>query len=130
MSATQPRVVLLGIDGMATQDLESYVRLGQLPHLAELMNSGVYSHALPAMTAKTPQNWATLATGANPGRHGIIDLFMQEHDQPFGKSKVSDFHNGFSSQWLRTGPSSSGRHWSGRANLRRSSTTRALTPTS
>ena len=28
---------------------------------------------------------------------------MQEHDQPLGKSKVSDFHNGFSSQWLRPG---------------------------
>lgn len=95
------RLLLLGIDGLPARHLADFVGQGLLPNVARLIADGVFVDALPVMTAKTPQNWATIATGATPGKHGIIDLFMQEHDQVFGHSSSHDFRNGFSSRWLR-----------------------------
>jgi len=35
------------------------------------MENGSFSKVLPVIPAQTPENWTTIATGANPGTHGI-----------------------------------------------------------
>lgn len=91
------KVVLIGVDGCVPELVEEYAGKGLLPHIRTMMKDGCYSRALPSMTAATPQNWTTIATGAHPGTHGIVDLYIQERDKPLGECK---FGNGFSSRWL------------------------------
>ena len=98
----KPRVLLIGVDGTIPEILEQYVADGHLPNVKRLFEGGMYARAIPSMTAKTPQNWTTIATGAFPRTHGVTDLFIQEHDQELGKSRIGGPRNGFNSKWLRS----------------------------
>ena len=65
------RVFVLGLDGMSPRIVERFVKEGILPNIKKLIEEGGFSKALPAIPAQTPENWATIATGAMPGTHGI-----------------------------------------------------------
>jgi predicted AlkP superfamily phosphohydrolase/phosphomutase len=66
------RAVVVGLDGVPASYLEERVAAGAMPALAELLRAG----RLVAMDSSVPPvsgvAWASLATGVNPGRHGIF----------------------------------------------------------
>ncbi len=64
------RLVIIGIDSLIPTILERLVEMGRLPTFERLMREGSYSRALPCWPAETGCNWATIATGATPARHG------------------------------------------------------------
>ena len=63
------KVILLGIDGMDPVFLKGLIKKGLLKNFKKIMQEGFFTEALPSFTAKTPQNWTTIATGAEPGNH-------------------------------------------------------------
>ncbi len=67
----QNKVIVLGIDGADPCFIRRMLRRGELPNIRALMRDGFFAEATPSFTAKTPQNWTTIATGAEPGSHGI-----------------------------------------------------------
>jgi len=77
MIMTQPaegprRVVMLGLDAMVPTLMERFLAEGVLPNLEKLVDRGCFSRIRSVIPAQTPANWTTLATGATPGTHGVI----------------------------------------------------------
>jgi predicted AlkP superfamily phosphohydrolase/phosphomutase len=76
------KVILLGIDGADPCLIRKFSAEGLLPNISRMLERGFFTEAVPSITAKTPQNWTTIATGAEPGTHEITDLFIQSPDKP------------------------------------------------
>lgn len=75
----RPRVVyLLGVDAMVPTLLEAYIGAGLLPNLAKVLTRGAYSRGQSVFPGVTPINWASVATGADPGDHGVVDFEVIE----------------------------------------------------
>lgn len=64
------RVVVLGMDALVLPLVKRFVREGVLPHFEQVLREGSHSYALSVVPPYTPTNWATIATGSVPGRHG------------------------------------------------------------
>lgn len=90
------KMILLGLDGAVPTIIEEYVQAGLLPNFKRVMESGFYTRALSSFPGVTPVNWATIATGAHPGTHGIVDFVIHERGEPLNQG-----HSAFSSTTLR-----------------------------
>ena len=74
------KILLLGIDGMDPRFSRQMVEEGKMPHLKKMMETGAARDdlmLLGGMPTITPPMWTTLATGAYPMTHGIIDYNIQ-----------------------------------------------------
>ena len=72
------KALVLGIDGLDPALCRILMARGQLPHLARLAASGVFADLFTASPAQSPVAWTSLATGVNPGRHGIYDFIVRD----------------------------------------------------
>ncbi|MBQ2837417.1 MAG: alkaline phosphatase family protein [Peptococcaceae bacterium] len=73
------KVIVLGLDGLDPRFSKAMVDAGKMPNLKKLIDMGAAREdlmLLGAMPTITPPMWATLATGAYPMTHGIIDYNM------------------------------------------------------
>jgi predicted AlkP superfamily phosphohydrolase/phosphomutase len=68
------RVILLGMDGLDPKILSSLMEREQLPHFSTLRKMGGFSSMATSNPAQSPVAWASIATGCNPGRHGVFDF--------------------------------------------------------
>jgi len=66
--------VLIGLDSAVPGFVERFVREGRMPATAALMKRGVWGSALPSLPTHTPTNWTTIATGADPMVHGVVEF--------------------------------------------------------
>jgi len=67
-------LLVIGLDGATFDLIEPWVREGELPHIAGLLErgaSGVLSSTIPPSTFPA---WTSFMTGMNPGKHGIFDF--------------------------------------------------------
>lgn len=90
---TGKRVVLLGMDGLDPVLLKKYMDQGALPAFQALAREGGF---LPLATSNPPQSpvaWTNIATGVNPGRHGIFD-FLRRDPKSFGITLTINKHKG------------------------------------
>lgn len=72
------KAVFLGIDGMDPKIAEGMMQDGLLPAFSKLAKAGTFS---PLRTVDPPQSpvvWASIATGLNPGEHGIYDFLERD----------------------------------------------------
>ena len=76
--ASEPRVLVLGFDGVDSQIVEQMLAAGRLPNLAALKRRGGYSPLVPTVPAQTPVSWATFSTGLDPGAHEIFDFLKRD----------------------------------------------------
>jgi len=70
-----PRVLVIGIDGAAPAALERWMGDGELPALASLRERGCFGPMRSTPNMMSPSAWTSIATGVNPGRHGIFGFF-------------------------------------------------------
>ena len=95
------KLLLLGIDGMDPRFTKRLVDEGKLPNVKKLMEMGSCRNDLMLLGANptiTPPMWATLATGAFPMTHGIMDYNLSAED-------AKDITIGaFSSRFLKAEP--------------------------
>ncbi len=68
------RVILLGMDGLDPKILLHLMKKGDMPNFSKLSQIGNYCPLATANPAQSPVAWASIATGNNPGRHGIFDF--------------------------------------------------------
>jgi len=66
------RALFLGFDALVPNMVEKFLAEGILPNFERLLAKGVFSRIRPVIPAQTPTNWTTLATGATPGTHAVI----------------------------------------------------------
>jgi len=79
MTHTAPdRLVVLGMDGLSPSIIEQLMAAGQLPAFARLRERGGYRRLATSNPAQSPVAWSTIATGCNPGRHGVFDFLRRD----------------------------------------------------
>ena len=74
------RTIAIGLDGVSWNILDPLLETGRLPRLQELRergSSGVLESTVPFFTGAA---WASFATGASPGAHGIYDFMTLRPD--------------------------------------------------
>ena len=79
------KLIVLGIDGMDPRFSKAMVDEGKMPNLKKLIELGSAREdlvLLGGMPTITPPMWATLATGAYPMTHGIIDYAIPIPGEP------------------------------------------------
>lgn len=77
---TEPRLILIGIDGASPRIVESLMAKGRLPNLAKIAERGVYGRLQSEMPIYSPRIWNTIVTGKTPEKHGIISFFYKGPD--------------------------------------------------
>jgi len=71
------KVAVIGLDAALPHLIEKHIAEGQLPTFKKLIEGGVIAdNCLVPFPTVTPPNWATIATGAWPGTHGITDFHV------------------------------------------------------
>lgn len=66
------RLALIGLDGATFRVLDPLGQQGVLPHLTSLRETGAEGVLRSTIPAYTPPAWVSMATGVNPGRHGVF----------------------------------------------------------
>jgi predicted AlkP superfamily phosphohydrolase/phosphomutase len=77
------RTVVLGLDAFSPFLFESLAGQGGLPHLSRLMVAGCYARFAVSNPPQSEVSWTSIATGLNPGGHGIFD-FVHRNPQTYG----------------------------------------------
>ncbi|MBI5056675.1 MAG: alkaline phosphatase family protein [Nitrospirae bacterium] len=72
--AKYKRVILLGFDGLDPKLLSHLMQRGDLPNFNKLSLMGTFSPLATSNPAQSPVAWASIATGNNPGYHGVFDF--------------------------------------------------------
>ena len=68
------KVLLIALDGATLDLLQPWMDDGELPLLAKLYREGAGGTLLSTVPWATPTAFASLATGTNPGKHGVYDF--------------------------------------------------------
>ena len=76
------KTILIGLDAAVSSLVEKYLAEGWMPNLNALIQRGAYTRARSLFPGVTPINWATIATGAYPGTHGITDFAVLDPHDP------------------------------------------------
>ncbi len=68
------RVILLGMDGLDPKVLSELMDRGDMPNFKSLAGKGTISSLATSIPPQSPTAWSTIATGMNPGHHGVFDF--------------------------------------------------------
>ena len=68
------KVLLIGIDAMDPKVTDKLMSEGMLPNFLKLKEIGSFSKLNTILPAESPVAWTTIATGTNPGKHGLFDF--------------------------------------------------------
>jgi len=74
MNSPAQRAIVVGMDGASMELVLRMVTQGHTPHLAQLIESGVYRPMLGVFPTLTPPGWTALTTGSWPGTHEVMDF--------------------------------------------------------
>jgi predicted AlkP superfamily phosphohydrolase/phosphomutase len=66
------KTAVVGLDGATFRVLDPLIRSGVMPALARIRERGVSSVLRSTIPSYTPPAWVSIATGVNPGRHGVF----------------------------------------------------------
>ena len=66
--------IILGIDGMDFEMAVKFSDSGLMPALSRIRQNGAFLKAKSPIPPITPTCWTTIATGTNPGTHGVFDF--------------------------------------------------------
>jgi predicted AlkP superfamily phosphohydrolase/phosphomutase len=72
------KVVVLGLDGLDPNLIQSMIDQGRAPNFKKLMEMGSFRRLGTTMPALSPVAWSSFITGLTPGGHGIGDFIMRD----------------------------------------------------
>ncbi len=72
------RTLLVGLDAACWEYLDPLLHAGRLPTIQKLINSGIWGVLNSTMPPWTPAAWSSIATGKNPGKHGVFDMLWRK----------------------------------------------------
>ena len=68
------QTLILGFDAFDPRRFERLCEQGRLPNLTRYVDAGGYARFQISNPAQTEVSWTSMATGLNPGGHGIFDF--------------------------------------------------------
>jgi len=72
------KTVILGFDSFDPAIFESLAGRNLLPNLQKMMDAGGYSRLEVCSPPQTEVSWTCIATGTDPGGHGIFDFVLRD----------------------------------------------------
>lgn len=72
------KVIVLGMDALSPQIMESLMKDGRLPNFSRLAQMGSYEQLATTNPAQSPVAWAAFATGKNSGDNGVFDFIVRD----------------------------------------------------
>lgn len=72
------KVLVIGIDGMDPKIASRLMDEGLLPNFARLRGNGDYTTLSTSLPPDSPVAWTSIATGSNPGKHGMFDFIRRD----------------------------------------------------
>ena len=72
MRAHEQRVLVVGLDGGTLDVIRPLAEGGLLPNVASMLRQGAWGTLRSTTPPHSAPAWASFATGANPGRHGVF----------------------------------------------------------
>ena len=72
------KALIIGLDGATFDLIQPWVRGGELPTFAKLMQEGSYGELRSVLPPLTAPAWTTMVTGTNPGKHGLVDFWARD----------------------------------------------------
>jgi predicted AlkP superfamily phosphohydrolase/phosphomutase len=83
MAKKKGKTIIIGLDGGTFYLIDGLVNKGILPNLKKIMSEGYKNICKSIYPPLSPPAWVSIATSANPAKHGIFDFFYM----PFKKQK-------------------------------------------
>ena len=68
------KTIIIGLDAFDPTLFEDLHNQGKLPHLGKFVQAGGYSRFAITNPAQSEVSWTSIATGQNPGSHGMFDF--------------------------------------------------------
>ena len=75
----EPRVLVLGIDGMDPGHLRRLLAEKKMPNFARLAALGSFQPLATSVPPQSPVAWSSFITGMDSGGHGIFDFLRHDH---------------------------------------------------
>jgi predicted AlkP superfamily phosphohydrolase/phosphomutase len=75
MGGLDGKAVVLGLDGVTWDLLDPLCEAGVMPNLARAKSSAHWGRLASCLPPYSAPAWTSIATGKNPGRHGIFDFW-------------------------------------------------------
>lgn len=94
--STDPRVVVVGVEGLSSSNFTRMLDEQHLPNLSRLVQNGILGECfLPGPPGSLPR-WMSLVTGVYPARHGVMTYNRRTHAE---NSKTGNIG---SQRWMPT----------------------------
>ena len=77
------KTIIIGLDAFDPLFFEKLYQEKKLPNLGKLASSKGYAHFQISNPAQSEVSWTSIATGLNPGGHGIFD-FVHRNPETYG----------------------------------------------
>lgn len=88
------KVIVLGMDGLDPKIMEQLMDEGSLPNFSGLRQNGTYTPMQTSNPAQSPVAWSCMATGTNPGKHGIFDFLKRNPNNYMPDLAILKFNRG------------------------------------
>ena len=75
-TATQPHVIVVGVNGMEWDIIRPLLVKGELPHFAEVIQRGVYGKMKTLSAPNCPKVYSAIATSTPPEENGITGFVV------------------------------------------------------
>jgi predicted AlkP superfamily phosphohydrolase/phosphomutase len=72
------RTIIVGFDSFDPVRFEALENAGKMPNLGKFVSQGGYSRLEVASPPQTEVSWTSIATGVDPGSHGIFDFVHRD----------------------------------------------------
>ena len=72
------RTIIVGFDSFDPEIFEPLQRAGKMPNLSKFVEAGGYSRLEVCSPPQTEVSWTSIATGVDPGSHGIFDFVHRD----------------------------------------------------
>src|SRR3972149_2656558 len=72
------RTIIVGFYSFDPVIFERLLEIGKTPNLAKFVNAGGYSRLAVCSPPQTEVSWTSIATGVDPGSHGIFDFVHRD----------------------------------------------------
>lgn len=74
------RVIMIGLDGATFDLLLPWTQDGKLPALSRILEEGAWAASASTVPPNTAPAWSSIATGKNPGKHGVFEFFRMNRN--------------------------------------------------
>ncbi|HON44405.1 MAG TPA: alkaline phosphatase family protein [Planctomycetota bacterium] len=88
------KIIILGLDGLSPEILQSLLDQNKLPHFSKLAEQGTYKKLTTSNPSQSPVAWAAFATGKNPGKNGVYDFITRDPHTYKLSLTLTKFQNG------------------------------------